>query len=49
MRLLALPFLELCDRIFRIGNTNVVTRRYILEVIMSHLNLKGSRRYIVRE
>ena len=34
-------------RIFRIRSTNMVTQ-LVLEVIMTHLNLEGSRRYIVR-
>jgi len=35
------------DRIFRIRSTNVVTQ-LVLEVVTTHLNLEGSRRYIVR-
>lgn len=35
------------DRILRITSINMVNK-LVLEVIMTHLNLEGSRRYIVR-
>jgi len=40
-------FQKSSDMIFGIMSTNVVTQ-LVLEVIMTHFNLEGSRRYLVR-